>query len=379
MRQLKLQNIGPIKDADLEFGDLTVFVGPQASGKSIALQWLKLLEDVGSIQELLHVHGIDYEGDRAKFFEVYFGEGMSSLWREGSSVRVGAKSINVRRLLERKSPGRRERVFLIPAQRVMALTNGWPRPFTDFVPRDPFTVRFYSEELRRLMDREFNDADALFPREKRLKSDYRNLLNSSIFGGYKLRIDQEQMQKRLVLSKGRSSLPYMVWSAGQREVIPLLLGLYWLMPSTRISKRRDVEWAIIEELEMGLHPQAISAVLLMVLELLTRGYRVCLSTHSPQVLELVWTMEALRKAKAPASELLEVFDAPQSQTLRNMAQKALQKRLKVYYFESGKSVKDITSLDLTGNQPSDAIWGGLLGFSARANAAVAKAVANTDS
>ena len=63
----------------------------------------------------------------------------------------------------------------------------------------------------------------------------------------------------------------MVWSAGQREVIPLLLGLYWLMPSTRISKRRDVEWAIIEELEMGLHPHAISAVLLMVLELLTRA------------------------------------------------------------------------------------------------------------
>ena len=49
MRQLKLQKIGPIKDADLEFGDLTVFVGPQASGKSIALQWLKLLEDVGDL------------------------------------------------------------------------------------------------------------------------------------------------------------------------------------------------------------------------------------------------------------------------------------------------------------------------------------------
>jgi hypothetical protein len=89
-------------------------------------------------------------------------------------------------------------------------------------------------------------------------------------------------------------------------------------------------------------------------------------------------MENLRKTKAMPGDLLEVFDAPQSQTLRNMARKALQKRLKVYYFESGKSVKDITSLELTGNQPSDAIWGGLLGFSSRANAAVAKAVANSD-
>jgi predicted ATPase len=44
---VQLKNIGPIKDADIRFGDLTVFVGPQASGKSIALQFLKLVLDNG--------------------------------------------------------------------------------------------------------------------------------------------------------------------------------------------------------------------------------------------------------------------------------------------------------------------------------------------
>ncbi len=62
MTALRLENIGPISVAYLSFGDLTVLVGPQASGKSIALQWLKLVEDLGPIQELLHVHGLDYEG-----------------------------------------------------------------------------------------------------------------------------------------------------------------------------------------------------------------------------------------------------------------------------------------------------------------------------
>jgi hypothetical protein len=377
MRRLKLENIGPIRSADLAFGDLTVLVGPQASGKSIALQWIKLLEDLGPIQNDLDVYGIDYDRNLEKFLEVYFGEGMSALWRNDSAVADDRRGVDLKQLVRRRRPAKRDKVFLIPAQRVMALSNGWPRPFTDFSPRDPYSVRFFSEELRRLLDREFNDAGALFPRERRLKSEYREQLSSSIFGDYELKIDQESLQKRLVLAKGRAALPYMVWSAGQRELVPLLLGMYWLMPPTRIPTRGDIEWAIIEELEMGLHPRAISAVLLMVLELMTRGYRVCLSTHSPQVLEMVWAMEALRKARAGADDLLDVFDAPKTHALRRTAEAALKKRTVVYYFEAKKAVQDITGLELDGRPSAESMWGGLLAFSGRASAAVAKANANS--
>ena len=87
----------------------------------------------------------------------------------------------------------------------------------------------------------------------------------------------------------------MAWSAGQREFVPLLMGLYWLMPAARASQRGDLEWVIIEELEMGLHPRAIAVVLLLVLELLWRGYRVCLSSHSPHVLDLVWALQVIKQ------------------------------------------------------------------------------------
>ena len=42
MDNLKVKSLGPIKEADVTFGDLTLLVGPQASGKSIFIQMLKL-------------------------------------------------------------------------------------------------------------------------------------------------------------------------------------------------------------------------------------------------------------------------------------------------------------------------------------------------
>jgi hypothetical protein len=50
----------------------------------------------------------------------------------------------------------------------------------------------------------------------------------------------------------------MASSAAQREFVPLLLGLYWLLPAAKIAKRDKIEWVLIEEVEMGLHPSAIS-------------------------------------------------------------------------------------------------------------------------
>lgn len=78
---LKLTNIGPIKNAALVLSNLTVLVGPQASGKSIALQWLKLLLDTDSIHTQLQNYGHDWSGDVGKFLDLYFGEGMRSQWQ----------------------------------------------------------------------------------------------------------------------------------------------------------------------------------------------------------------------------------------------------------------------------------------------------------
>lgn len=377
MHKLSLRHVGPIRSADLEFGDLTVLVGPQASGKSIALQWLKLLVDTGFIQAKLDTYGLDYEGDLHKFLDVYFGEGMSSIWRTGESqVSADGKEIDIAKRLARRQRDKEEKVFLIPAQRVLAMANGWPKPFQAFTAGDPYTVRAFSEQLRVLMEREFTGSGPLFPKNNRLKGDYRTLLQQSVFADFKLSVDKVQSQKRLVLDAGAGHLPFMVWSAGQREFVPLLLGLYWLMPPAKVARRNDIEWVIIEELEMGLHPRAISAVLLIILELMTRGYKVCLSTHAPQILELVWALEALRQHGGTANDLLDLFQAKHSQPLKQMATEVIGKTARVYYFDPAGPVQDITALDPSSDEAQQATWGGLLEFSARANATVAKAVAN---
>ncbi len=371
---LRIENVGPIAAADLRLEDLTVFVGPQATGKSITLQLLKLLIDTGSIHRTLQSYGIDWEGDLERFLVAYFGEGMAKIWRPSSSVRWDGQDVDLatrargaRRLLE-------ENLFYVPAQRVVAMREGWPRPFSDFRAGDPYAVRQFSEQLRVLLEREFGDEE-LFPRANRLKKELRDGLKHHVFGDFGLHVDSSRLQKRLVLSVPHTEekLPYMVWSAGQREFVPMLLGLYWLMPSVRIAKRENLDWVVIEEPEMGLHPSAITVVLFMVLELLKRGYRVILSTHSPQVLELVWVMDALRKTRASSGDLLEVFDVRKNAETHKVAEAGLKSRTAVHYFERETGcVHDITNLDPFDDDPAIRGWGGLVEFSGRANDAVAR-------
>lgn len=68
----------------------------------------------------------------------------------------------------------------------------------------------------------------------------------------------------------------------QRELVPLLLGLYWLLPHTKVSRREKLEWVAIEEPEMGLHPSTIAVVILLALELLQTATR-CMSLPIPRM------------------------------------------------------------------------------------------------
>ena len=109
----------------------------------------------------------------------------------------------------------------------MLLRDGWPRPFTDYAPGDPFAVREFSEKLRVLVEQEFGASGDLFPQERRLKEEFRDLLQRQVFSDFHLKVDKFRSQKRLVLGldKKRASLPYMVWSAGQRGVRSLAAWL----------------------------------------------------------------------------------------------------------------------------------------------------------
>jgi hypothetical protein len=379
MDTLHIENVGQIKDAKLELGDLNVFVGPQATGKSIALQLLKLLVDAGQVQDEMGRYGLDWSRQLPDFLDAYLGEGMHSIWKHGKSqIQWEGKPVNLEQIAKRRRKPKDEELFFIPAQRVLTLRDGWPRPFTDYSPGDPFAVREFSEKLRGLVETEFS-GESLFPQIKRLKKEFRELLERDVFSKYALKIDKVRSQKRLVLGSGveGESLPYMVWSAGQREFVPLLLGLYWLMPPTKVSQRGHIKWVVLEELEMGLHPRAISVVLLLVFELVVRGYKVCLSTHSSQVLDAMWTLKHLRESKADPKVLLDVFGAPKTPSMWDIASGILKKSVKVHYFDRDSGItRDISELDPNAEGDGNSGWGGLSEFSGRANDAVARAVAN---
>lgn len=376
---LKMSNFGPLKRADVSFGDLTIFVGPQASGKSVLLQMLKLAVDYRVIAATLRKQGYDWQDNGSALLELFLGEGMGNLWREDTKMEWKG----VEKTLASFSPGAvrsdsKPKLFYIPAHRVLTLKNGWPRHFGDYTPGDPYVVQDFSEQLRLLMEAGLGRGEAIFPQIGRLTDATRKLLKRGIFGDFDLKVHQNGSQKRLVLQrKGEKPLPFMAWSAGQREFSPLLLGLYHLMPSAGSARRAGLDWLVLEEPEMGLHPRAITAVLFMVLELMQRGYRVCISTHSPHVLDMVWALQVFISEGAPPESLLKLFDVGTSPKNKEIAANILKKKLKVYYFDrEGSEVVDISQLDSSSEQSAERTWGGMTEFSARASDVVADFIAN---
>jgi hypothetical protein len=226
------------------------------------------------------------------------------------------------------------------------------------------------------------DEEPIFPRPRRMKGELQDVVDEAIYIGGKLVLETEGLRKKIMLApkKGAPALPYSAWSAGQREFTPLLLGLYWLMPPAKTPRRGSLETVIIEEPEMGLHPKAIVSFGLLVLELLQRGYRVILSTHSPVILDLVWAIRELRQvdSKRALKALAEIFclEHPSWQ-IQRILESAMAKEYKTYFFDRrprGVVTRDISSLDPGDADDDIAGWGGLSGFSGRIAQIVGEAI-----
>lgn len=377
MKQLKLTNLGQIKTADIRFGDLTLFIGPQATGKSILLELIKLLLDSGDIVYNIKKNGYDWEGDTNNFIEFYFGDGMRNLWSQDTKINCDEKVIKLDQLLNENSRTK-EQLFFMPAQRVLTIENGWPRSFLSFEVGDPYIVRNFSEHLRLMMQQGLGKGSPIFPQKDRLNQELRDALDHSIFHGAQVELNTTGMRKRIQINMNGNPLSFMAWSAGQREFMPLLLGLYWLMPASKTSKKSDIDWVVIEEPEMGLHPQAILSVILMCLELLHRGYRLLISTHSPVLLEAVWAIRLLQKENPSTKYLYQLFDLKPSPNITELFDNILKnKEFLTYYFDQqkdGVSVRDISSLDPFDPDYAIANWGGLTSFSSQASEVVSQAI-----
>ncbi|HEY0481342.1 MAG TPA: AAA family ATPase [Kofleriaceae bacterium] len=366
--RLVIRNFAQISDAQLLFGDLTVLVGAQGTGKSLVLQWLKAAIDGKYIVKTLREAG--QEVSRKTVIDLIFGVGMGSAWSETSHISFDGRDVSPT-TIEKRGRGV-EQLFFIPAHRSMLISDGWATPFQKLTAETPVVARLFSQNLfERFNARE---GAKLFPLDRLLKRVYRELVDEAVFHGGTIGVEQnEQLTKRLRLrfEAGReASLPFMTWTAGQREFTPLLLGLYHLLPPRKKKKDDDIEWVVIEEPEMGLHPQAVTVVMLLVLDLLWRGYRVVLSTHSPIVVTAVWALQRLAAYEAPYQLVCDAFSVPPAyrKTLYDVATAALTKSFATYalQYEGDKTTAiNISTLDPGADDDAVSGWGGLVGFSSR--------------
>lgn len=384
---MKVENFGPIKSVDVSLGDLTILVGPQASGKSLFLELFKLVVDKDYIVDILRKYNyILSETDAAPILDYYFGEGLHTLFRGDTKINISGKDFTVSGLLKslKDKQDVKESVFYVPAQRILGISDGRPKNFMEFDGSAPFVLKNFSETLRIFIQGGLGNPDVIFPMNNRLKGDVKKSIDDSVFHGAQVVIDQSSGQRKMKLSVGNVSLPFMTWSAGQKEFMPLLLAMYCLSgPPTSVINKDDYKWVIIEEPEMGLHPRAIQTVILEIIELIRSGYKVIVSTHSPALLEFAWVFGTLKElpAKELKNALCELFDIDKGCTAAQALDGLQKTTLKTYFFSSdsnGVTSTDISSLDVENENPLIAEWGGLSAFSGKASEVVGKYYRETE-
>ena len=388
--KLMIQNFAQIKSADLNVGnpgDLTIIVGPQATGKSLALQWLKLACDRLVIREDLERFAFTWANPR-EFLGLFFGDGMQQGYVDAgeaptrvllNDVPIDLTTIAHKRKGRSANINAKPTAYYVPAHRSLLLAEGWPKLFQQYSADTPYVARAASESLNALLLRLSTKA-AVFPQANRLQASLRKTIDQAVFHGNQLKSDSSLSKRRLVLETTNGAMiPFMAWTAGQREFVPLMLALYELMPPSKVSRLDEYETVILEEPELGLHPQAVMATMTLVLHLLHRGYRVVVSTHSTLLLECAWALQRLKGAPDAARSVRLAFALPSSPD--TTAESALKTNVRAYYLDydidARVTSRDISALDLFDESPDVAGWGGLASYSARLSEHVARAVARS--
>ena len=373
MNKIIVDDFGPIGHAEVEFGDLTILVGAQASGKSLFLELTKLMVDKNSIiNNLKKYNYILGKNDQTNLLDAYFGNGMSKAWNKSTRVSIdGNEPIKTLVIPKGMSGSTEERMFYIPAQRILSMSDGRPKAFSEFDPSCPYVLRQFSETLRIFMAGGFGGKNSvLFPISTRLKKVQRDSFNDTIFHDGKVEMDVESGQRKMKLKIEGMEMPFMTWSAGQKEFMPLLMGFYCVSgPPTQVFNKEQYEYVVIEEPEMGLHPQAIKAILLQIIELIQSGYKVILSTHSTVPLEFVWAFNILKRSDREGRERALYHLCDKSNRQATTFKDIFNKSIKTYYFtrkNGSVSTVDISSLDATVEDVDISEWGGLSNFASEA-------------
>ena len=103
INNFKIYNLGPLGTVDIDLGDLTILVGPQASGKSIALETLKLAVDHNSVIGNLNRYNYTLGHNIDNLLNVYYGDGMASIWTDETSVMLDGHGLTKEQISSRNN------------------------------------------------------------------------------------------------------------------------------------------------------------------------------------------------------------------------------------------------------------------------------------
>lgn len=290
--RLEIRNFGPIKKADIEVGDLTVFVGPQATGKSLTAQILYFFRRLEQL--------VSWKEDRAESVQtglkqwlgsnklsVYINAKTSLRWSHPAIAGGAAQEISWTQqkpklnqtLLDRvqtppdlSSPeiyipsGRALYTFLPPyvlvAESRFIRSQEWPGYITEFYGTLGSTIKWLHENQEGVPQSVETDF---------LRSRIQRIIKGELSYG----------TETVSLKIGQKTITPTTMAGGQIEIWP-----FWAIVEAGIrSKKFKPARIYFDEPEAHLHPAAQRAIVEMIAYLVRQAEtQFVLTTHSPYIL-----------------------------------------------------------------------------------------------
>jgi len=320
MRKLTVKNFSVIKEAELEFGKITVLIGPQSSGKSLLFKLAYFLsKEVLEIAVGRVLNDFDFptfEEDVTKRFREWFPVGG---WGEGDwTVSLISEDYEV------TASGRAESSGNSPVFRVtfgQAFRDEYRRQLSN---ARPWARSLIHSGLSRLMGRAFWDDASYFPSERsyfvdtqkgyRLLASQPDPIASRFAAFYANSLNSETSKDGLSrylegeLVRGGDSwlfsfndgrvLPLNLLSTGSKELLPLLCGLEMYSHKRRVFILDDqvvltpqdlarFDDFFIEEPEAHIFPEKQYEVVQYFAEIVNDEVlrpAISITTHSPYIL-----------------------------------------------------------------------------------------------
>lgn len=312
--KMTIYDFGPIRKAEIDVRGLTVFVGQQATGKSLAaeiLSFMRGLEDLLSPETLLTKH--DETEIVVSSLEAWLGSSLSLYVSSQTVLRWIAPDPDRERVYEikwdRSGPHLSEALRIVVQRRAKALdaarlhgsgvADAWDVPRQVYIPagralysfipsysrlylqqapRWPGYVSHFYEtlgttlaELDQYQEWEHLAASELGPVDQGAEPDWVRQRIDSIMKG-----ELEYKRDSVALRIGSKRISPTAFAAGQMEIWPFFAMVQaGFEPATRVY---------FEEPEAHLHPGAQRRVIEIITYLVAHGKEFVVTTHSPYVL-----------------------------------------------------------------------------------------------